>query len=120
MRIVTLEDDESFWELMEEAVKAEYGRETKTEWLRSESEFVVKLDEYITNPPDVFLLDVMVKWADAAEPMPEPPDDVRMGMYHRAGVRCRNRLLQHPTTAKIPVIFYTVLDRSDIDRVIND
>jgi hypothetical protein len=116
MRIVGLEDDESFWDLLQEAIEREFPGVDLT-WLRSEADFCAEFAGFIEKPPDVFLLDVMVKWANAAETMPVPPTDVKQQGYYRAGLRCRNRLLMHPATATLPVILYTVLERADVEIV---
>jgi|ERR1700682_3978099 len=118
MKIVSLEDDEPFWNLLKQAMEEEFGG-VELCWVRTESQFYEQLPEFIANPPDIFLLDVMVKWADAAERVPEPPDDVKKESYYRAGLRCRKRLLDNPTTANVPVILFTVLERTDIEEVIN-
>ena len=116
MTIVSLEDDEPFWDLLKDALEEEFP-EAKLQWIRTESQFYEQISAFAATPPTLFLLDVMVKWADAAEKMPAAPKDVVEESYYRAGLRCRKRLLENPITAKIPVILYTVLERSDIDRV---
>jgi hypothetical protein len=117
MRIVSLEDDEPFWDTLIDALVAAFPH-AEIIWVRTEFEFCEKKQDFAENPPDIFLLDVMVKWADAAEIMPPPPREVKEQGYYRAGLRCRSRLLEDARTARIPVILFTVLERSDIERVI--
>jgi hypothetical protein len=117
VKIVNLEDDEPFWELMEEALKEAFPK-AEFEWVPCESDFYARLPTFESSPPDVFVLDVMVKWADPSEEMPVPPKDVREEGYYRAGVRCRERLSRLPGTAKTPVILYTVLERSDMESAV--
>jgi DNA-binding response OmpR family regulator len=116
MRIVSLEDDEPFWDLMKDAlVDAFPGIELS--WIRTESEFRERLEKFAAAPPDLFILDVMVKWADPAENMPLPTEDVREEKYYRAGLRCRKRLAQNSATSSVPVILFTVLEAADISKL---
>jgi hypothetical protein len=83
----------------------------------SESEFVRRINEWTKNPPDLFMLDMMVRWTDYKLPedqrTPEPPR-VREEGYSRAGVRCLDFLRQHQELATVPVLFYTILERQDL------
>jgi hypothetical protein len=119
MNIFSLEDDESFWNLLKEALESEF-RNIHLSWIRTESDFYYHIPDFIKTPPDLFLLDVMVKWADASEKMPTPPKDVEREKYFRAGLRCRKRLLEDQHTASIPVILYTVLEQVDMDQLATD
>jgi CheY-like chemotaxis protein len=116
MRIVSLEDDEPFWDLLQHALNDAFPGADLL-WIRTESEFRQKIEEFAASPPDIILLDVMVKWADAAEDMPEAPAEVSEQGYFRAGLRCRKLLMENPATLSVPVIFLTVLERSDIESV---
>lgn len=119
MRIVSLEDDEPFWDLLQEALNEAFPGANLL-WLHTESDFCQNMKEFAANPPNIFLLDVMVKWADASEHMlPAPKEVVEQG-YYRAGLRCRRLLLENPATAPVPVIFFTVLERSDIETVVQE
>jgi hypothetical protein len=116
MNIFSLEDDESFWNLLKETLESEF-RNIHLSWIHTESEFYHHIPDFIKAPPDLFLLDVMVKWADSSEKMPAPPEEVAREKYFRAGLRCRKLLLEHQRTASIPVILYTVLEQVDMDHV---
>lgn len=118
MRIVSLEDDEPFWDLLKEAIEEEFP-DVEMTWVRTESEFCQRMGEFAANPPQIFILDAMVKWADATSKMPVAPEDVIGEGYYRAGLRCRRRLLENSATAETPVILFTVLERADIERVVS-
>src|SRR5215831_2096192 len=105
MNIVSLEDDEPFWNLLKETLESEFG-DIHLNWIHTESGFYERIPDFIRNPPDLFLLDVMVKWADASAEMPIPPPEIEREKYFRAGLRCRRRLLEHQAIASIPVILY--------------
>jgi hypothetical protein len=119
MRIVSLEDDEPFWELLRKALIEEFP-DAEVLWLHTESEFCDTMQEFGAKQPNIFLLDVMVKWADPAENMPQPPYDVREDGYYRAGLRCRKRLQDNPATSRIPAVLFTVLEQSDIESLIGE
>ena len=95
MKIVSLEDDEPFWDLMQDALKRAFP-DAELLWINCESDFYARLDEFDKAPPDVFLLDIMVKWAPPSENIPTPPEEVKRENYYRAGLRCRSLLLQKP------------------------
>src|SRR5262249_18260401 len=99
-----------------EALEARFPK-ARLSWIRTESEFCQRLDDFATNPPNIFLLDVMVKWTDPNAKMPAPPKEVVEEKYYRSGLRCRTRLLENPATKRVPVILYTVLERGDIEKV---
>jgi hypothetical protein len=119
MNIVSLEDDEPFWDLLNETLESEF-RDIHLHWIHTESQFIEQIPDFIKNPPDLFLLDVMVKWADASAEMPTPPKAVEAGKYFRAGIRCRMRLLDHPKTKFIPVVLFTVLEQEDMEQVVKN
>jgi DNA-binding NarL/FixJ family response regulator len=117
MKIVSLEDDEGYWDLMEDALRKAYPRDLELIWIDCESKFYDLLPRLASSTPDIFLLDVMVKWAHAAEIMPPAPENVKRDGYYRAGIRCREKLRQDLPEAK--AILFTVLDEHDVDEVTN-
>jgi hypothetical protein len=38
------------------------------------------------------------------------------GGYYRAGLRCADLLAEDPALRGVPVVFYTILERSDLER----
>ena len=42
--------------------------------------------------------------------------EVAEGGYYRAGLRCANLLLADERLRSVPVILYTILERSDLER----
>jgi hypothetical protein len=119
MKIVSLEDDEPFWDLLQEALNEAFPG-ADVAWIHTESGFRREMKNFVANPADIFLLDVMVKWADASENMPPAPKEVVEQGYYRAGLRCRKLLLENPATKKVPVILFTVLERRDIEKVVSE
>ena len=115
MRILVLEDDplyeKSLRQQLEEGIP-----NVEIRVLHTESEFYNWTDDPASRPPDVFVLDVMVRWTDSAEEMPAPPLVVRQARFFEAGLRCEERLRNRPRMAAIPVVLFTVLDRSDLEN----
>jgi DNA-binding response OmpR family regulator len=119
MKIISLEDDEPFWDLLKDELETKFPN-VSLQWIRTEADFYDRIGDFVANPPDLFILDVMVKWADPVPEMPEPPENVEREKYYRAGLRCRKRLLERPATASVPVILLTVLEQVDMDKVAED
>jgi CheY-like chemotaxis protein len=84
--------------------------------LGSEHEFREHLPRMRDFAPDLVLLDVMLRWTFASPTAPAPPDDVAAGGYYRAGLRCANLLNADKHLRHVPVVLYTILERSDLER----
>jgi len=113
MRILLVEDDH----LQAEGITAEFERAfpgAKVQTIATESDFVANLNQIADNPPDVIIIDVMLRWADPAPDLKPPPPEVQEGGFFRAGIRCKDMLQRNKNTDDIPVVVYTVLDRSDL------
>jgi DNA-binding NarL/FixJ family response regulator len=84
--------------------------------LGSEHQFREQLPQLIESPPDLVLMDVMLRWALPSPNTPEPPTEVTEGGYYRAGLRCASLLLADQRSRMVPVVLYTILERSDLER----
>ena len=117
MYVLIVEDDYIQWGALREALEKALRRkipELRVERIATEERFRAALADIVRNPPDVIIMDVMLRWADAGERLPEAPEEVRREGYRRAGVRCRRLIADNPATRDIPVILYTVLEESDL------
>lgn len=112
LRILMVEDDPVQIEVMEEALRRGL-REASIDLIRTEHEFCSKLEKIAANPPDVAVIDVMLRWTDPSPDLPKPPPEVIKEGHYKAGVRCQALLGSRPDTRKIPVILYTVLEQDD-------
>lgn len=74
----------------------------------TEKEFREKFPHFVSTPPSLFVLDVMVRWTTMRDRV-KPPKDVAQGQYHRAGLRCQAMLMADERTKHIPVIFFTAV-----------
>jgi CheY-like chemotaxis protein len=82
----------------------------------TEQEFRDMLAVFRADPPDIVIMDVMLRWAYPAPGAAAPPPDVVAGGYYRAGLRCAELLLADPALCGVPVVYYTILERSDLER----
>jgi CheY-like chemotaxis protein len=82
----------------------------------TEHEFRERLAEFHEDPPDIVIMDVMLRWAYPAPGAAAAPADVVAGGYYRAGLRCADLLAEDPELRGVPVVFYTILERSDLER----
>jgi len=82
----------------------------------TEADFRSHLDQIASQQPDVVVMDVMLRWADPRPELEFPPRDVQEEGFYRAGLRCQRMLAEDSRTSQVPVILYTVLERTDLFR----
>ena len=114
MKIRLIEDDH----IQAEVICGDLDREFKTEvaLIRTENEFRNCLSVLEKDPPDVFIIDVMLRWEDPKPNFEMPPEEVREGGFYRAGLRCAKLLSGNRQMANIPVILYSVLEKEDLEH----
>ena len=108
MLILIVEDDPVQAQHMEAAIRRELGAEV---WrMATEYDFQAGFEEIATRKPDLIVIDVMLRWADPAEEIPDKPANwAQTGGYTRAGLRCHAMLRKDERTGEIPALLYTVL-----------
>jgi DNA-binding NarL/FixJ family response regulator len=116
MKILLVEDDH----LQEEAILASIRKEfpgVAIETICTELEFRQRLDALVASPPDLVILDVMIRWTDPGPDLAlnPPPWDVE-GRYYQAGLRCEQLL--RASAPGVPVVLYTILDKKDLERAV--
>lgn len=84
--------------------------------ISTELEFRNALEDLKGDPPDLIILDIMLRWTDPAPDMIPAPAEVRENQFFRAGIRCERLLRQDPRTQEVPVILYTVLEEGDLQQ----
>lgn len=82
----------------------------------TEEEFRARLADFRRDPPDLVVMDVMLRWSYPSRTASPAPPDVARGGYQRAGLRCVQLMAEDPALREVPVIYYTILERSDLDR----
>jgi len=113
MQILIVEDDYLQASNMAEALRSNFP-ESKVRRLGSEYAFVSALESIRSEPPEIVLMDIMLRWAEPTPDTPPPPEEVTRGGFARAGIRCLKLLLQSSETKHVPVILYSVLERGDV------
>src|ERR1017187_3901603 len=113
MKILIVEDEklQAQW-LTENLVQAFPG--SSIESFGTESTFVSHFEDIAAAPPDVIVMDVMLRWADPTSDLQMPPDEVQHEGLFRAGLRCKSLLANDERTRDIPVVLHTVLERADL------
>jgi len=86
------------------------------ETLATEEQFRAHLPRMRDDVPDLVVMDVMLRWASPRPGLPAPPDDVAAGGYYRAGLRCARLMLGDSHLRRVPVVLYTILERTDLER----
>ncbi|HEY5788123.1 MAG TPA: response regulator [Microlunatus sp.] len=110
-----VEDDHLQKGPLEENLRSAFP-EVRITVLGSEHQFREHLPLLVEAPPSLVLMDVMLRWSLPSPTAPEPPADVTEGGYYRAGLRCANLLLADERSRAVPVVLYTILERSDLER----
>lgn len=115
MYIVVVEDDKLQYEWLDRCLRQSKPlKVTRLERIKTEKEFYDRFDEIASDPPNVILLDIMLRWADPAPNLTPPPPEVGQEGFFRAGLRCEQKLATDARTKNIPIIIYSVLEREDL------
>src|SRR5690349_1085902 len=97
MRILLLEDDHRQVEYSHKQIESALPQAI-VDPVNSEYEFRQKMDSIGLQPPDVIVIDVMLRWTDPAPEMPARPPDVEQEGFYTAGLRCAKLLQGDPRT----------------------
>lgn len=109
-RILAVEDDYLYVEWLRDIIEANIG--ASLDVISTELGFRTRFADLAAKPPDIILMDIMLRWTDPSPDMVRPP--AGLGTFHRAGLRCLHLLRGDQQTRNIPVILYSVLEESDI------
>src|SRR3954452_24936801 len=107
MKIVLVEDDRYQREESGTAILERYP-DAVIQTIRTESQFLGTLETF-TERPDIFLIDIMLRWAD---PSPDMPPMTPNAIFLEAGFRCAAELQK--VMPGVPTVLYTTLDVQDI------
>ena len=86
LRILIVEDDHLQEGPFEEQLQDAFP-DAQIETVPTEREFRQRLAGYRAQPPDVVIMDVMLRWDFPTPDAAPPPADVVDGGYHWAGLR---------------------------------
>jgi CheY-like chemotaxis protein len=115
--IVVVEDDYLQANLISAKLEQSFPV-ARIERISTELGFRCSLDDMAKDPPDVVIIDIMLRWTDPAPDLQTPPADVREEGFFRAGFRCERLLSEREGTREIPVILYTILTSTDLGQEI--
>ena len=113
-RVLIVEDDYLQAEWLRATLEG-YFPSLNVQHMRTESEFRDKIEKLRRDPPDLVILDVMLRWADPNPRIAVPPEEAKNGFF-RAGLRCERLLRLYKETRQVPVILYTVLQENDLGK----
>src|ERR1043165_3105921 len=107
MRVVIVEDDYLQAEWIRELFKEQVGvDDCDIDMIATEIEFRRQMPRFRASPPDLFLMDVMLRWTDPEPEQEVPPEEVKKEGYFRAGLRCEQLLREVIETRNVQVILY--------------
>ena len=115
-KIYVVEDDYGQAQWTMEVLTEAFRDTIIIEHIATHHGFGGKFEEIAASQPACIILDVMLPWTDTAI-TEEPPS---LDSFMTAGIHCCEQLRKDPRTARIPVLIYTVLDRSDLSGLPND
>jgi CheY-like chemotaxis protein len=116
MRVLIVEDDYLQAQWLADKIAEQFSH-VNISFISTEFELRKRFGSLRTEPPDIILLDVMLRWTDPSPEMEPAPPEVREGGYFRAGLRCEQLISQAFETQEIPVILYTVLEEKDLTQL---
>lgn len=105
LNILLLEDDHT--QLRDLVGSLQKAFRAKIVCFKSEHEFRRDFESIAANSPDIAILDRMVRWANASEEMPPPPQIP--WDPEQAGVRCAELLQSDQRTRQARIVLYSVL-----------
>ena len=133
MKILLLEDLDTFYEAMLEGLATRYKEIGKVDIVRiaTELEFRNALARLAKEDFDVAIFDVMVGWCLPEEAVTEagmnPPlevaEELSLDKRWRSGVRCRRMFEESRAQAgarAVPCLYYSVLDPESLHDELND
>lgn len=116
LKVLIVEDDRRQYDMLVQELNAYFHGLGSYDLIETEHDFLHNMDQIVSDPPDLVLVDVMLPWTRPTKKMPEPPEEVKRERFFRAGVRCVKRLRERQETQNIPIILYTILGRSDLSQ----
>lgn len=118
MRVVLVEDDYLQAELIETWLSDTWPK-IEIERIETEAEFRSQIQALSSHPPDVVIMDLLLRWSDPSPDFEPPPDKVKAEGFYRAGLRCVE-LLRKNGARHIPVILYSILEQRDIEDELSE
>lgn len=117
VRLLLVEDDPLQSEAIVEGLEGAFP-DAEVKHIRTEKEFIDRIDEIVRFKPDAAIFDVMLRWADPDDIVAgEIPEVVTREKHYRAGLRCQQMLARQMDEHGIPFFLYTILEEADLSEV---
>jgi len=119
MRILVVEDDPLQSDSLLKVLKRSFANVRFDPILKSEAAFCFAIDQIFSDPPDIILIDVMLRWTEKrGSDAPVPPALVDEEGYYRAGIRCQRLAaeFEKKTGKTIPIVLLTILDAGTLRK----
>jgi len=119
MRIIIIEDDDNQSDKLIRDIPKEIPN-AQIYLYKTEHSFRSQIERVKEWKPDLFLIDIMLRWTNPSPDMPEAPDEVIEEGFYVAGFRCKRDILENSYLKNLPIILFTVLDKEDLkDKLSN-
>jgi hypothetical protein len=118
--IVIVEDSERYMQELEQLISnVTTLAACKRDMVRTESEFYRRLPSWCSSRPNVFVIDVMIRYLNMGEDDFAVPNEIRQqakeDKFYRAGIRCAKTLLASAKLCDIPIIIHSILDTPELN-----
>jgi CheY-like chemotaxis protein len=114
MRIVLVEDNYLWVDLMKKSLNQAFkSSQVEVDVVKTELGFRERFEEFQRHPPDLFIIDVMLRWTTASSGMTMPPAEVTGGSATPPGFRCQELLAASPATRDVPVLLNSAFHSSN-------
>ncbi len=113
--ILIVEDDNMQLDMIQEVLFRTFS-DVQFSDIQTEHEFYTEIPTILASPPDLILMDLMLRWTHPVPQMPAMPDDVKTEGYYRAGIRCIRKIMAASSKEPPPILLFTVLADDDVAR----
>ena len=114
MRIILIEDNNFKVDNIKYFLKENFEN-AEFEVYETEFEFVDRIDSIAANPPDLFIIDLMLIWDIPSKNIKKPDDYMdNYTTLFEAGFRCKDLIKTKLSLANIPIIILTVLEKKGL------
>lgn len=114
LRVVLAEDDHMQVGSMIKSMRQSFGGDqVNVDVVKTELEFRSRLEEMQRNPPDIFIIDVLLHWTSPQPGMNTAPIELTGGGPDTPGFRCQELLAASDATRNVPVLLYSAYHTSN-------
>jgi CheY-like chemotaxis protein len=112
IRIILVEDDYLQVELMIKSLRQAFVEaQVEVEVIKTELGFREQFEEIQRQPPDAFIIDVMLRWTSPSPGLKMAPPEVTG--QTPPGFRCQELLATNDATRDVPVLLYSAFHSSN-------